>query len=65
PAVKATMMGCVFLTLFLSNTIIGRLGSLYEHMTPMNFWATHAAIAAIGGTLALIVNRPLGRLFHD
>jgi POT family proton-dependent oligopeptide transporter len=63
PAVKATMMGVAFLTLFLSNTIIGRLGALYEHMTPLNFWAMHAAIAALGGTLALIVNRPLSRLF--
>jgi POT family proton-dependent oligopeptide transporter len=63
PAVKATMMGVAFLTLFLSNTIIGRLGAAYEHMTPLNFWAMHAAIAALGGTLALIVNRPLSRLF--
>lgn len=65
PAVKATMMGVAFLTLFLSNTIIGRLGAAYEHMTPLNFWAMHAAIAALGGTLALIVNRPLSRLFHN
>jgi len=63
PSVKATMMGFVFLTLFLSNTIIGRLGALYEHMTPLNFWAMHAAIAALGGTLALIANRPLSKLF--
>jgi len=65
PAVKATMMGFVFLTLFLSNTIIGRLGGLYEQMTPLNFWAMHAAIAALGGTLALIVNRPLSRVFNN
>ena len=65
PAVKSTMMGFVFLTLFLSNTIIGRLGALYELMTPLNFWAMHAAIAALGGTLALIVNRPLSRLFQS
>jgi len=63
PAVKATMMGFVFLTLFLSNTIIGRLGAFYEQMTPLNFWAMHAAIAALGGTLALIANRPLSKLF--
>lgn len=50
------MMGFVFLTLFLSNTIIGRLGALYESMTRLNFWAMHAAIAALGGTLALIAN---------
>jgi POT family proton-dependent oligopeptide transporter len=65
PAVKATMMGFVFLTLFISNTIIGRLGGLYEHMTPLEFWAMHGIIAAAGGTLALVVNRPLSRLFQS
>ena len=59
--IKATLMGAVFLTLFVSNTIIGRLGSLYEHMTPAAFWAMHAGIAAIGGVLAFGLRRPLKR----
>ncbi|MEO9078763.1 MAG: peptide MFS transporter [Rhodanobacter sp.] len=59
--VKATLMGAVFLTLFISNTIIGRLGSLYEHMTPAAFWAMHASIAAIGGLLAFGLKGPLKR----
>jgi POT family proton-dependent oligopeptide transporter len=59
--VKATLMGAVFLTLFVSNTIIGRLGGLYEHMTPAAFWAMHAAIAATGGVLAFGLKRPLKR----
>ncbi len=59
--VKATLMGAVFLTLFVSNTIIGRLGGLYEHMAPAAFWAMHAGIAAIGGVLAFGLRRPLKR----
>jgi len=58
---KATLMGAVFLTLFVSNTIIGWLGGFYEHMTPIAFWAMHAAIAATGGVLAFLLKRPLKR----
>ncbi|MEO8881271.1 MAG: peptide MFS transporter [Gemmatimonadaceae bacterium] len=59
--IKATMMGVVFLTLFLSNILIGWIGGFYEHMTPAQFWAMHAGIAATGGVLALALNKPLGR----
>ena len=59
--IKATMMGVVFLTLFLSNILIGRIGALYEHMTPAMFWAMHAGIAAVGGLLAMLLNKPLSR----
>lgn len=59
--VKATLMGAVFLTLFVSNTIIGRLGSLYEQMSPAMFWSMHAGMAATGGVLAFALRRPLKR----
>lgn len=61
-SVKATMMGAVFLTLFVGNLIIGWLGGFYERMSPTEFWAMHAAIAAVGGVLALGLKRPLKRL---
>ena len=61
-SVKATMMGAVFLTLFVGNLIIGWLGGFYEKMSPTEFWAVHAAIAAVGGVLALALNKPLKRL---
>jgi dipeptide/tripeptide permease len=61
-SLKATLMGCVFLTLSISNMTIGRLGALYEHMTPAAFWSMEAAIAAAGGVLALLLKRPLERL---
>ena len=58
---KATLMGCVFLTLFISNILIGWIGGFYEHMTPAMFWAMHAAIAGVGGLLAMLLNKPLTR----
>jgi POT family proton-dependent oligopeptide transporter len=60
-SVKATMMGAVFLSLFVANSLIGWLGGFYEHMTPTAFWAMHAGIAATGGVLALGLRRPLMR----
>lgn len=63
PSVRATMMGAVFLSMFLANITIGMLGGIFERMTPLQFWALHAAIAAVGGILALVVNRGLARVF--
>jgi proton-dependent oligopeptide transporter, POT family len=60
-AIKATLMGAVFLTLFVSNIIIGRIGGFYETMTPTMFWAMHAGFAAVGGVLALLLKEPLKR----
>jgi POT family proton-dependent oligopeptide transporter len=62
---KSTLMGAAFLTLFVSNTIIGRVGALYEHMSPGAFWAMNAAIASVGAVLALLLRKPLGRLFAE
>ncbi len=62
PRLKSTLMGVAFMSLFIANTTMGRLGALYEQMTPAEFWAMHAAIAAVGGLLALLLARPLGRI---
>ena len=62
PHLRATLMGTVFLTLFLSNITVGWIGGFFERMTPAEFWALHAAIAATGGVLALLLARPLGRV---
>jgi POT family proton-dependent oligopeptide transporter len=60
-------MGAAFLTLFASNMIIGRVGALYEHMTPGAFWTMNASIAATGALLAFLLARPLTRILdhHD
>jgi len=60
--VKSTMMGVAFLSLFVGNLIMGRLGSFYETLGPTAFWLLNAGVAATGGTLALLLRRPLGRV---
>jgi POT family proton-dependent oligopeptide transporter len=58
------MMGCVFLSLFVSNMTIGAIGTLYEALGPAKFWALNAAIAAAGGALAVLFGRPLRRVLE-
>ncbi len=60
--VNATMIGIVFLSLFLANTLIGWLGGFYEPMGPLAFWALHAAIGGIGLLLVLIFGGQLSTL---
>ncbi|MBS0386770.1 MAG: peptide MFS transporter [Proteobacteria bacterium] len=58
---KATLMGAVFLTLFIANFIIGYIGGFYERMSPAACWGMEAAISAVGGVLALVLALPLKR----
>jgi proton-dependent oligopeptide transporter, POT family len=62
--VNATLMGLAFMTLFISNTIIGWIGGFYEKMTPAAFWAMHAAIGASGGLLVMLLGSRLSRTLH-
>jgi POT family proton-dependent oligopeptide transporter len=62
--INATMMGVCFLVLFVSNNIIGWIGSFYEKMTPLSFWALHAAIAAAGGVLVILFGPTLSRILE-
>ena len=57
--INSTMMGIAFLSLFISNNLIGWIGGFYERMSPLQFWAMHAAIAATGGLLVMIFGRNL------
>ena len=59
--VNATLMGLCFMTLFVSNNLVGWIGGFYEKMSPAAFWVLHAAIGAAGGLLALLFGRRLGR----
>jgi len=62
--VNATLMGLTFMSLFISNNLIGWIGGFYEKMTPAAFWAMHAAIAAGGGLLVGLFGRRLGRVLQ-
>ena len=62
--VNATMMGVTFLTLFVANNLIGWIGTFYGEMTPIAFWALHAAIAVAGGLLAILFGRTFGRILE-
>jgi POT family proton-dependent oligopeptide transporter len=59
--VNATLMGLAFMSLFISNNLIGWIGGFYEKMRPVEFWAMHAAIAAAGGLLVVLFGRRLSR----
>jgi POT family proton-dependent oligopeptide transporter len=61
---NATMMGLAFMSLFIANTIVGWIGGFYEKMTPAQFWAMHASIAAVGGLLVVVFGRRLTRVLH-
>jgi POT family proton-dependent oligopeptide transporter len=59
PGLNATMIGVAFMSLFISNYLIGWLGSFYERMSQIRFWTLHAAIGAAGGVMVTIVGRQL------
>jgi POT family proton-dependent oligopeptide transporter len=60
--VNATMMGIAYMSLFVSNNAIGWIGGFYERMTPLEFWVLHAAIAATGGLMVILLGSRLGRV---
>lgn len=62
-AVNATLMGIYYLAIFMGSVISGRLGGLYEILTPFQFWSLHAALVGAGGVLILIVGVAANRVF--
>ena len=60
--VNATMMGLAYLTLFVASNIMGRLGGLYESLSPAMFWSLHAAVAAAGGVAVMLVGGAIRRV---
>jgi POT family proton-dependent oligopeptide transporter len=49
--VNAMMVGVYYLSIFAGSLISGRLGSLYELVSPAAFWGVHAAIVATAGAI--------------
>jgi POT family proton-dependent oligopeptide transporter len=61
PQVNSTLMGMVFLSLFVSDILVGWLGGFYEHLGPALFWLLQVAIGGVGAVLSLALRRPLER----
>jgi POT family proton-dependent oligopeptide transporter len=62
-SINAMMIGCYYLAIFAGSTISGRLGGLYERLPAAQFWLIHAASAALGGLLILLLRQRLRREF--
>jgi POT family proton-dependent oligopeptide transporter len=60
PSINAMMMGVNTLAVFLASTIGGRIGGLYETMTPTSFWLLHAGIT-LAGAVIFVALRPVVR----
>jgi len=54
-------MGIAYMSLFVSNNVIGWIGGFYERMTPVEFWALHAGITATGGLAVLLLGPRITR----
>lgn len=48
-SLRGTLTGTYTLSMFFGSIISGRLGGLYETLSPTAFWCIHAALAALGG----------------
>ncbi|BBE34005.1 peptide MFS transporter [Sphingosinicella microcystinivorans] len=60
--VNSTMMGILFLSVFLGNLLVGRLAGLWEILSHAHFFALHAALAFAAFLVMLVVMRPIGKL---
>jgi len=62
---NGTLMGITYMSLFVSNTLIGWIGGFYERLSPAAFWALHAAIAAGGGVAIALFGSRLRRALQS
>jgi POT family proton-dependent oligopeptide transporter len=60
-SVNALMIGVYYLSIFVGSTISGRLGGLYEQLSPAAFWGVHAAIVGGAGAVLLALSGYLVR----
>ncbi len=52
--IVGTIMALALLAVSIGSLVSGRLGGLYEQLTPLQFWSVHAAITAGGGAAILV-----------
>ena len=60
--INSTMMGTVFLSVFLGNLLVGHVATLWEQMAHAQFFALNAAFAGAACVVMLCVARSVSRL---
>ncbi len=58
-SLRGTLLGLNLAGVLVASILSGRLGVLYERLTPGEFWLLHAAIVCAGGVVLLVFARPL------
>lgn len=59
---RGTLVGINSLSISAGSLLSGRMGSLYEQMTPSGFWMVNAAICGAGGVYILLTRRFYARV---
>jgi POT family proton-dependent oligopeptide transporter len=60
-SISAMMVAVYYLSLFFGSILSGWLGRFYQVLPNTEFWLLHAAIAAAGALITLMLGRPLAR----
>jgi POT family proton-dependent oligopeptide transporter len=60
--VAGLVIGVYYLHLWAGNNLVGYLGTLFERMTPVQFWLLHAVLVAGAGVVFLGMKLLFGRL---
>jgi POT family proton-dependent oligopeptide transporter len=61
-AIAGLVIGFYYLHLWAGNILVGYLGTLYEKMTPVQFWMIHVAMVGGAGVVFLAIRLLFGRL---
>ncbi|MDB5495337.1 MAG: amino acid/peptide transporter [Phenylobacterium sp.] len=56
------VIGIYYLHLWAGNNLVGYLGTLYEKMTPVQFWLLHAGLVGGAGVAFVVIRLLFGRL---
>lgn len=61
-AIAGLVIGFYYLHLWAGNILVGYLGTLYEKMTPAQFWMIHVAMVGGAGVVFVFIKLLFGRL---
>jgi POT family proton-dependent oligopeptide transporter len=60
--IAGLVIGIYYLHLWAGNILVGYLGTLYEKMTPVQFWMLHVAMVGGAGVAFVVIKLLFGRL---